>query len=139
MYDNGQGTGGVSPQYGTAVTAMESGTVVTVVSNAGPASPGYPSCVGTGLCNYVRIRSDGDGYFTTYFHMNPSVTQGQHVNAGDGIGVLDNSGCQSGAHLHVARHDGNNNPINFTIPCTNPLPTTRFDDGLVFDDDPDGA
>ncbi len=72
-------------------------------------------------------------YYTTYFHVKPSVTQGHHVNQGDPIGTLDNSGCQSGAHLHVQRKNTSGVPVNFTIPCTNPTPKRNFYDGLVDD------
>ena len=48
------------------------------------------------------------------------------MNAGDTIGVLDNSGCQSHAHLHVGRKDPNGNLVNFTIPCVNPTPVSDF-------------
>jgi len=138
VYDNGNG-GGVKPPYGAPVYAMEAGTVVAAPSTNGPASSPYPQCVGA-PGNYVKIRADGDSYYTIYFHMSPSVSTNQHVNAGQQIGVLDNSGCQSGAHLHVGRKDPSGNPVNFTIPCVNPTPTMSFFsffDGLVADDVPD--
>ncbi|MDQ2839528.1 MAG: M23 family metallopeptidase, partial [Acidobacteriota bacterium] len=137
VLDNGQG-GSQRPAYGTAVTAMESGTVRTAISGNGPASTPYPGCAGLGVPgNYVKIIADGDTYSTIYFHMTASVSAGQHVNAGDVIGHLDNSGCQSGAHLHVGRKDPSGNPVNFTIPCVNQVPTTKYDDGTVGDDVPD--
>ena len=107
-------------------------------SNAGngPAAGGYPACVGTGaLVNYVKIKGS-DGYYTVYAHLTPTVATNASVSAGQQIGVTDNSGCQSAGHIHVARKDPNNNPVNFTIPCTNPLPTSKFADGVVNDDVP---
>ncbi len=107
VYDNGQGTGGVTPAYGTAVYAMEAGKVVAAPGNYGPAPEGYPACTapgGTHAGNYVKIvasndcpGSSGDNYSTIYFHVKPSDNlNGQCVAAGQQIGTLDNSGCQSG-------------------------------------------
>lgn len=110
--------------------------MVTATGVNGPASVGYPACVGGGYRgNYVKIKSTSDNFFTIYYHVQPSVSANQSVTAGQQIGTLDNSGCQSGAHLHMGRKDTTNAPVPFTIPCTNPLPTTKFEDGLVSDDD----
>lgn len=139
VYDNGQGTGGASPAYGTPVYAAEAGQVVAVNSGAGAAPGGYPACIGTGAAgNYVKIQGS-DGYYTIYFHVMPlpSIVKGVKVTAGQEIGTLDNSGCQSGAHTHVARKDSSGNPVNFTLPCTNPVPTIKYYDGLVDDSVPD--
>ena len=148
IYDNGSGTGGVTPPYGAAVSTMEAGKIVAAPGHYGPASPGYPACVGTGSSgNYVKIQavassvcpgSSGDNYSTIYFHVKPSVSVGQCVTASQQIGTLDNSGCQSGAHTHIARKDPSGIPVNFTVPCTNPLPRYSFYDGLVDDSVPDG-
>lgn len=140
ILDNGAGTGGVKPTYGTAVYAMEAGTVVKVVNTAGPASVGFPQCQGLGYPgNRVNVR-DSLGYTTIYYHVMPSagITVGTNVSQGQQIGTLDNSGCQSGPHLHVGRLDPNNSPVNFRIIlCTNPTPKTTFADGLVDDSDTD--
>ncbi|MGH9431862.1 MAG: M23 family metallopeptidase [Terriglobia bacterium] len=151
VYDNGQGAGGVKPPYGTPVYAMEAGKVVAAPGNYGPAPEGYPACAvpgGTHTGNYVKIQavssgvcagSSGDGYSTIYFHVKPlgGIVMGACVSAGQEIGTLDKSGCQSGAHTHIARKNPSGIPVNFTIPCTNPIPTTNFWDGLVGDYDPD--
>jgi murein DD-endopeptidase MepM/ murein hydrolase activator NlpD len=149
VYDNGKGTGGVRPPYGTPVYAMEAGKVVAAPGNNSPASQGYPACIGTGSPgNYVKIQavasnicagSSGDGYSTIYFHVKPlaTISVGQCVTAGQQIGTLDNSGCQSGAHTHIARKNSSGIPVNFTLPCTNPIPKTNFFDGLVDDSVPD--
>ncbi len=101
IFDNGSGGGTVLP-LGTSVTAMEAGTVAAAVSGNGPASLPYPQCSGA-PGNYVKIKADGDTYFTIYFHVHPSVSQGQHVSAGQLIGTLDSSGCQTHPHLHVGK------------------------------------
>ena len=134
IFDDGHG-GGTIPPVGTPVTAMEAGNVVEAVSGQGPASLPYPQCSGA-PGNYVKIKADGDTYFTIYFHMKPSVSKGQHVSAGQLIGTLDKSGCQKNPHLHLGRKDPSGNAVNITIPCVNPLPTTKFSDGLVDDDVP---
>jgi murein DD-endopeptidase MepM/ murein hydrolase activator NlpD len=133
------GTSHVAPPLGTPVYAMESGTVVAV--STGQPAASYPAC--SSLTprppgDYAKIKGI-DNYTTLYFHMNPSVTVGQQVIAGQQIGVLDNSGCQSAPHLHVGRKDSQGNNVNFTIPCVNPLPTstTKFNDGSIDDNDPD--
>lgn len=137
VFDNGQG-GGTIPPYGTPVTAMEAGTVIAAVSGQ-PSAP-YPACMSGNPRppgDYVKIVSDSDHYSTVYFHMTPSVSNGQHVNAGQVIGTLDASGCQSHAHLHVARKDPAGNLVNFTIPCVNQVPVTQYDDGEINDSVPE--
>jgi Peptidase family M23 len=131
---NGSG-GGVDPLIGDPVYAAEGGTVVVVKSDAGPASPPYPNC-GSHDANYVKIKG-ADNYYTVYVHVHPLVSVGQGVNAGQEIGTVDNSGCESGPHVHIQREDGNLNKYNFTLPCTNPTPTRNFWDGLVDDIDND--
>ena len=69
--------------------------------------------------------------------MTPSVQEGDPVTQGQVIGHLDNSGCQSAAHLHVGRKDPSGKSVNFTIPCVNPTPANKFDDGTVGDDVPE--
>jgi|GEM_PF-6261307 len=123
---------------GTPVHAMEGGTVVDALS--GQLHAPHPACKTTiprPPGNHVSIQTT-DNYVTVYFHMTPSVTKGQQVNAGDVIGTLDSSGCQSNPHLHVGRKDPNGVSVNFTIPCVNPLPTgNKFDDGTIDDNDPE--
>ncbi len=86
--------------------------------------------------NYVKIQGS-DGYYTVYVHVTPTVATGVHVNQGQQIGVTDNSGCQLGGHIHMRRTDPSGTPVNFKLPCVNPLPTNNFADGVVDDDVPD--
>lgn len=90
VYDNGKG-GSAVPAYGTAVKAMEAGTVIAAPTGYGPASTPYPGCQGA-PGNYAKIQG-ADKYFTIYFHMKPIVGVGPPVSAGQVIGYLDNSGC----------------------------------------------
>lgn len=51
--------------------------------------------------NQVRIQHES-GYLTIYAHLlETSVTKGQAVKAGQLVGIADNSGNSSGAHLHL--------------------------------------
>ena len=134
---NSNNNGGVKPAYGTPVYAAEAGTVDKIATGNGPAAQAYPACAGQGVpANYVKIKGD-DGYFTVYVHVTPTVAVGARVALGDQIGVTDNSGCQSGGHVHMIRKDPSGIPVNFTIPCVNPQPTNTLYDGLVNDDVPD--
>lgn len=134
---NSNNKGGLTTLYGTPVYAAEGGTVVAEATGNGPSPQGYPACAGQGVpANYVKIKGS-DGYFTVYVHVTPKVAVNAQVSQGQQIGVTDNSGCQSGGHIHMARKDPNNNPVNYTIPCVNPQPKNSLYDGLVNDDVPD--
>ena len=127
-------TKGFSPPYGTPVYAAEAGTVVYPTSSSpiyGPAATQYPNCLGA-PGNYIKIKGS-DGYFTVYFHVKPlsNVVAPNTVGQGQQIGVLDNSGCQTGAHTHIARKDPNGNPVNFQLPCANSTPVAGFSDGVI--------
>ena len=72
---------------GTTVYAVHDGTVTTAA---------YDSYYG----NYVVIEKDG--YTTKYAHMDSlSVSAGQSVTKGTGIGTTGNTGSSTGSHLHI--------------------------------------
>jgi hypothetical protein len=86
---------------GTPIGANNSGTVVASAT----ASDG---------ANYVIINS-GDGYEQLYWHlMKPShLIKGQHVNAGQLIGYMGQTGMATGPHLHFGlRHAGTKNYLD---------------------------
>lgn len=88
---------------GTEIRATGNGTVARVEFN------------GRGYGNNVVI-NHGFGYSTLYGHMSKMVVRpGQHVNRGDLIGYVGNSGTSTGPHLHYEVHRGGNpvNPVNF--------------------------
>lgn len=100
---------------GTALTALVAGTVMAVAT-------GHPNCPynsATGTCpsscvnnfNYVKVRADcGDprdasrDLIVWYLHVDrlaPGIAAGAHVDAGQAIAYVGNSGCSSGPHLHL--------------------------------------
>ncbi|MHB8627094.1 MAG: peptidoglycan DD-metalloendopeptidase family protein [Aggregatilineales bacterium] len=93
---------------GTSLFAIASGTVVNAAF--------YPFQINPVGNNAVIIKTD-DGYYITYMHMlSFNVTKGQHVNAGDLIGISDGdpklhpptfTGFTSGPHLHLQIAKGN--------------------------------
>lgn len=100
---------------GTELRALIAGTVIGTAT-------GHPNCpynAATGTCpsscvnnfNYVKVRADcGDprdpsrDLLVWYLHVDrlaPGIGNGAHVNAGDLIAYIGNSGCSSGPHLHL--------------------------------------
>ncbi len=74
---------------GTPIHSVTDGVVI----NAGPAS---------GYGNWIQVKAD-DGTVTMYGHMAGSgvlVSKGQHVTAGDVIGLVGSEGFSTGPHLH---------------------------------------
>ncbi len=129
-----------NPPVGTQVKAMEAGKVVAVKSGQPHATWG--SCSGSAPVDYVEIQTANDSYSTRYIHVTPAsgISTGQPVAAGQVIGTIDNSGCESATHLHVQRQPALTAAglVNFTIPCANPTPVNQYDDGSgVLDDDAD--
>lgn len=80
----------IAASIGTPVVAAGGGQVI--ISRAGSWNGGYG--------NYVVIKHN-NGTQTLYAHLNSiSVSQGQWVSQGQGIGTIGNSGRSTGPHLH---------------------------------------
>ena len=81
---------------------------------------GSPATPGCGW--YVDIEH-ADHVITRYCHQlrRPDVTEGQHVAAGQVIGVSGSSGHSSGPHVHFEVHLGDRTPRS----AVDPVPWMR--------------
>jgi hypothetical protein len=125
---------------GTPLASGIAGTVVSVATG----NPNCPYNASAGTCpsscinqfNYVKIRTDcgdpADGsrdLFVYYLHVDrlaAGIGPGVHVNAGDLIAYVGNSGCSSGPHVHietVPTARGANAVLNT---CASVDPASRF-------------
>ena len=78
-------------QYGDAVWASDSGTVVLAGENGG-----YGNCI---MIDHGFV--NGDHYYTLYGHLSAIyVSYGQAVSQGDIIGYVGSTGVSTGPHLH---------------------------------------
>ncbi len=88
---------------GTPIYASRSGYVTAATYNSGN---GY----------YVTI-NHGDGFSTSYLHMqsSPTVSKGEYVVAGQVIGYMGSTGISTGNHLHFTiYYNGNTvNPADY--------------------------
>ncbi len=79
----------IGAPWGSPVVAARAGTVVFAGGN--------PCC----SYGYHVIVDHGDGYETTYAHFSSiNVVPGQHVNRGDLLGAIGQTGHATGPHLH---------------------------------------
>jgi len=101
---------------GTPIYAAADGEVVRVEANAGSGPYGV----------HVRILHEvgGEQYKTVYAHFQkPKVDVGEMVKRGDVIGLADNTGNSSGAHLHFTlKHVGKGSPWLGVGDIVNPVP-----------------
>ena len=78
-------------QYGDAVWASDSGTVIVAGENGG-----YGNCV---MIDHGYV--NGDNYYTLYGHLSSiGVSVGQSVSQGQYIGAVGSTGVSTGPHLH---------------------------------------
>ncbi|HEY9723037.1 MAG TPA: peptidoglycan DD-metalloendopeptidase family protein [Oscillatoriaceae cyanobacterium] len=84
----------IAVPQGTPIHAAKDGTVVYAQFNSG------------GYGNLVILQHD-DGTFTMYAHQSQiEVSQGQHVSAGQELGLVGATGDATGPHLHFEVRQG---------------------------------
>jgi murein DD-endopeptidase MepM/ murein hydrolase activator NlpD len=103
---------------GTPVFAMADGVVSLVQPN--PASGPY------GVQVRLKHQFGQDEYTTVYAHFTKEsikVAQGEVVPRGKVLGLADNTGNSSGAHLHITlKHTGKGSPWMHVSDIVNPTP-----------------
>lgn len=89
--------------FGAKVMAPASGTVVSINNNEQDLVPGldnFQSMAG----NHIYLRLDETGTFLILAHLKKGsikVKEGQHVNEGEFLAQVGNSGSSSEPHLHI--------------------------------------
>jgi murein DD-endopeptidase MepM/ murein hydrolase activator NlpD len=102
----------IAAPKGTVIRAASTGTVTLIRCNASLNGAPYPcdrdgSPAVSGCGWYTEITHPGN-LVTRYCHQlhRPPLSVGQHVVAGQPIGVVGTSGHSSGPHLHLETHTG---------------------------------
>lgn len=89
--------------FGARVMAPASGTVVSINNDEKDVDPGsddFQSMAG----NHIYLRLDETGTFLVLVHLKKGsikVKEGQHVNEGEFLAQVGNSGSSSEPHLHI--------------------------------------
>ncbi|EOS8269762.1 TPA: M23 family metallopeptidase [Bacillus paranthracis] len=89
--------------YGAKVMAPATGTVVSINNDEKDVEPGsddFQSMAG----NHIYIRLDESGTYLILAHLKQGsikVKEGQHVNEGEFLAQVGNSGSSSEPHLHI--------------------------------------
>ncbi|HDR4422701.1 TPA: peptidoglycan DD-metalloendopeptidase family protein [Bacillus cereus] len=108
--------------YGAEVMAPASGTVVSINNDEKDVVPGeedFQSMAG----NHIYLRLDESGTFLVLAHLKKGsikVREGQHVNEGEVLAQVGNSGSSSEPHLHI--HHQRQDPSKVSIFLSEGLP-----------------
>ena len=108
--------------YGARVTAPASGTVVSINNDEKDLVPGsddFQSMAG----NHIYLRLDETGTFLVLAHLKKGsikVKEGQHVNEGEFLAQVGNSGSSSEPHLHI--HHQRQDPSKISMFLAEGLP-----------------
>jgi hypothetical protein len=97
---------------GTKVFCVAPGTVFAI----------HPESTGHNYGTHVRV-NHVDSYQTVYGHLRQLFVQvGQVVNAGEVLGLADNTGNSFGSHLHLSLKKLDTNYLNWPFNITDPTP-----------------
>ncbi|ARZ62047.1 MULTISPECIES: M23 family metallopeptidase [Bacillus cereus group] len=108
--------------YGARVMAPASGTVVSINNDEKDLVPGsddFQSMAG----NHIYLRLDETGTFLVLAHLKKGsikVKEGQHVNEGEFLAQVGNSGSSSEPHLHI--HHQRQDPSKISMFLAEGLP-----------------
>lgn len=108
--------------YGAKVMAPASGTVVSINNDEKDLVPGlddFQSMAG----NHIYLRLDETGTYLILAHLKQGsikVKEGQHVNEGEFLAQVGNSGSSSEPHLHI--HHQRQDPSKVSIFLSEGLP-----------------
>lgn len=108
--------------YGAKVMALASGTIVSIKNDEKDLVPGsddFQSMAG----NHIYLRLDESGTFLILAHLKKGsikVREGQHVNEGEVLAQVGNSGSSSEPHLHI--HHQRQDPSKVSMFFTEGLP-----------------
>ncbi|MES5847095.1 MULTISPECIES: peptidoglycan DD-metalloendopeptidase family protein [unclassified Bacillus cereus group] len=118
--------------YGARVMAPASGTVVSINNDEKDLVPGsddFQSMAG----NHIYLRLDETGTFLVLAHLKKGsikVKEGQHVNEGEFLAQVGNSGSSSEPHLHI--HHQRQDPSKVSIFLSEGLPLYfRTEKGVI--------
>ncbi|EMY4795573.1 M23 family metallopeptidase [Bacillus pacificus] len=118
--------------YGAKVMAPASGTVVSINNNEQDLVPGsddFQSMAG----NHIYLRLDESGTYLILAHLKQGsikVKEGQHVNEGEFLAPVGNSGSSSEPHLHI--HHQRQDPSKVSIFLLEGLPLYfRTEKGVI--------
>ncbi|ASZ18345.1 MULTISPECIES: M23 family metallopeptidase [Bacillus] len=118
--------------YGAKVMAPASGTVVSINNDEKDLVPGsddFQSMAG----NHIYLRLDETGTFLVLAHLKKGsikVKEGQHVNEGEFLAQVGNSGSSSEPHLHI--HHQRQDPSKVSIFFSEGLPLYfRTEKGVI--------
>ncbi|MBG9580931.1 peptidase M24 [Bacillus thuringiensis] len=108
--------------YGAKVMAPATGTVVSINNDEKDVDPGsddFQSMAG----NHIYLRLDESGTYLILAHLKQGsikVKEGQHVNEGEFLAQVGNSGSSSEPHLHI--HHQRQNPSKVSMFLAEGLP-----------------
>ncbi|GAB6497928.1 M24/M37 family peptidase [Bacillus sp. UMTAT18] len=118
--------------YGAKVMAPATGTVVSINNDEKDVDPGsddFQSMAG----NHIYLRLDESGTYLILAHLKQGsikVKEGQHVNEGEFLAQVGNSGSSSEPHLHI--HHQRQDPSKVSIFLSEGLPLYfRTEKGVI--------